>query len=797
MPTDSTISRDHVRLHEQQRAERNASNALLNLSRPTLSRPPFSRPTPAFDGPSDTRTRPRHHFRRGAISEASGRPYLPIVLPLAPGEQASSRQELRIRSSTINDIEIEIVPSSRQQQPANNPINRTELRQWRELADQIGRGLVNLNNLTPSIQERINEAASSLHNLRGTNHNRPTMEGSSRPGHRDTYRYGREGWWTVENQTAANQRPATIPGSSFAVPHSTLNLFQSVDLFAQPPPEPTALEVGILVGVRLDSYWQPLATLFHETVAALRRGCDVPRGRLFILSMELSRITQLRTIVDRELLNIPRHERGASRRGTSLHSNLTYSQELLEQEDRTVEEATPMAPDDDSSVSETDEPEGWRELDIVLDDDYPREVYFHIGSHEFTYPIEEVEGWMLDEQRRERRTTRTEQRSIPPSYLERQHEIHRSRSERPQILHTLTMPRPIRSIWLTNAIREYDHYEDEAEDDAYYVEEQDGDYDDDDDDYTNGSEGDTPDREYEEEDEGDPTEEDLDHEGWGDPLPQDSQAAEQSNTSDGSDAQSQSADVPAPVIDLTGSPPSTGPNVYAYQFDRPGSPSPAESQPRSQNTSDESTPATVSSSTQEDVLMIQDVPELHRHPIHHWISDHAIFMFSCRGSIFEVTRQLQQAFNFTPPISPHMVGERLNGACAAQHRRFVSTFLPGEEGIYMRASRRLSLHQHDSANDDVYHGTQDIVDADSTSGDYVSPPLPASAPPYWDRRMDVLLLRELNRGRYEAMTFWLHHPREIGYSVSGFSREMQCFLRIRLAQVRYLTITDEELEMVW
>ena len=775
MPIDNTIFRDHVRLRERQRAERNASNTLLNLSFPVAG---------TLDGPSDTSTRPRHHFRRGAISEASGRPILPAVDARGP----APRQQVRIRSRNINEIDITIVPSPRHHQLSTNSTDQTQADQWRGLADQIHRGLVNIN--SPRVQEQINRAVATLHSSPNAVPTHSVMETSASARDRDTHRYGREGWWTVEHESAASHRPATIPGSNFAVPHSTLNLFQSVDLFAPLAPRPTVRESICAFNHQVDLYFQHLEGLFNNVVAARRTGRAVPSGKLFIVSMELSRVKQLRSILDqesRQFLQAEREAHTARQRGRR-NAEAGSSEECL-----THEQSPDIESDDDSTISEMDEPEGWTDLDFVLDDDYPREVCFHIGSRQLTFPIEDVEDWMMDGRRRQRRTPRTMQVTSQPPWPGTARGPARRDGRR--ILHTLAMPETLPAPWLDNAWHGYGdldneegvhlfaggdgdipdtEYEDEYEDE--YEGEYEGEYE----------------EEYEEEDNGDETGEDLNHEGWGNLAPQDSQAAEQirpdAEADAEDDAQSQGTPSHVPLVDLTGSPPPPAPNAHVPLIALTTPSTPATWQTISRNTSDESNPATVTSSERED----QQGPD-RPHPVHGWTVDHSLFMFSCRGNIFDVTRQLQHAFGFDPELSPHMVGERLNGECAARHRGFIVTFLPGEEGTNMRASRREFLHlrlRHFS-NEDVYHGTQDIVEGNLGGEDYERPPLPAMAPDCWDRALDICLLQDLHRGGFDFESFWNRHREALGGT--PLSAALRGFLGVRLAQVRYLGITEEEL----
>jgi hypothetical protein len=776
MPTPSTSTRDPLHFLLDQYAQ--AIPPRPRLFQPTLPISSF------FDGPSETRARPRHHFRRGAISEASGPPNLFGALT----GQINIHQELRIRSITANEIEVTIIPTSGRPQLTNPQISSTQLQRFQELADQIHRGLVDINN--PSVQRRITTAAASLPQLIGATRDRSTMESGSGRRHHDTYRYGREGWGSAESGPDADQRPETMPGSTFAVPSSTLNLFQSVDLFALPEPGPTALESAIMMSVRVRIYCQRVENYFNQTVAARRRGCEEPRGKLFVLGMELSRLRQLRSILEDEYRRLDQAASDASRRRPTGERGRTDEQRRSS-EGGSVDQQPPYnGVDDASSESDIGEPEGWSNLDIALDGDYPQEVCFHIENHDVTFPIEEVEAWMMDERRRDRwRTT----------------EPHPVDEDDHRIRHTLAMPELARQPWLDNSIRTYEPWDDETDADELYPEyhqEEEGEDDGDEDEWYDRGDGDIPDTEYEVEDDDDDsvdTVENLDHEGWAEPGSQDQQPAEQIS---GGGVQSLDANrrgtgpnlsrhppptgsnPPPSVTDSTSPPPSTASSPDIPLIDLTNSPSPTESQNTSRNTSDESSALYVTSSETE----VEQ--EFHPpHPNHDWAFDHTLFMYSCRGNIFDVTRQVQRAFGFQPEVNPHMVGQRLNGEFAAQHRGFIRTFLPGEEGTNIRSLRRAFAHENQLSDDDVYHGTQNIAESDLESEAYSRPPLPAMMPACWDRRLDIYLLQDLNRGRFNCQDFWDRHHR---LGNLPLSTQPLGFLSIRLAQVRYLGISREE-----
>ncbi|KAF7508751.1 hypothetical protein GJ744_008998 [Endocarpon pusillum] len=48
------------------------------------------------------------------------------------------------------------------------------------------------------------------------------------------------------------------------------------------------------------------------------------------------------------------------------------------------------------------------------------------------------------------------------------------------------------------------------------------------------------------------------------------------------------------------------------------------------------------------------------HPIYDWMPTHSLFAFPCRGSLFQVAQQVQQAFGFQPSLNVDMIAQRLN-----------------------------------------------------------------------------------------------------------------------------------------
>ncbi|ERF68073.1 hypothetical protein EPUS_08509 [Endocarpon pusillum Z07020] len=440
-PRNDIIANDDLIFCTPQHGDTTTHNVSLNRTAPIFG---------TFDCPSESRARSRHHFRRGAISEASGQSFLPLV----DGEHAAAQTLLRIRSITDNEIEIIFVPPNHRQSHNSNSPSRIQIDRWRELADRIHRGLLNISNST--LQQQINVAVATLQSLTTNrpSQNRPAMEGNGRAGQstpfRNTFRFGREGWPTVDPEDSATARPATIPGSNFVVPDSTLNLFQSMDIFAPPPPRRSTMDHIRDVNVETARYLQHIRNMLNDTVAAVHGGRDVPPGRLFTLSMELSRVSQLMIILLSEFGETVRAQLAAAR---------DSSQDQSSNYDITEAALPTWTDDDDSSSSESGEPEGWANIDLAPDGDYPQEVCFHIGNQQFTFPMEVVENWMMNARNWDRLEARNAE------FIRRDFERFTETGTLESIAHRFARPDNVRSRRAIAREARYEDIDDSSEDD--------------------------------------------------------------------------------------------------------------------------------------------------------------------------------------------------------------------------------------------------------------------------------------------------------------------------------------------
>ncbi len=411
-----------------------------------------------FDRSSDNRSRPRYHFLKDNLSEPSELSPPPLV----DGKRAAAQTSLHITSITENEIKIIFVPPNNRQSPNNNSASpsRTQIDFWQDLRNQIHHGLlVNISN--PSVQQQVNVVIATLQTptTNPRSEKSSAMEHDVRTGqgnpHRDTYRYGREGWPIVDSEDPAAERPASIPGSSFRVPYSTLNLFQSVDLFAPPPPRRSALDQIIEVNVRTAGYLQYIRDVLNARVAAAHSGRHVAPGWLFALSMEASRVNQLMNILTMEYNETVRAQRAATR-STSNATGNEHTHERWSNDDIN-DSAQPTWTDDDSSDSESGEPEGWANLDFVFDGEFPHEVCFHIGTQQVTFPIEVVENWMMNA----RNWDRLESRNAEFSQRHPERGLETGRQER--IHHTFARPENVRSRWPIVPTTGYEDSDDTSE----------------------------------------------------------------------------------------------------------------------------------------------------------------------------------------------------------------------------------------------------------------------------------------------------------------------------------------------
>jgi hypothetical protein len=187
MSTNNTVFHSFYAYRASQGEQRNSHYA-------TLIQPLV---TPAtLEDPSQSRTRPRHHFRRGAISGSSGRSIFPVTNPA----QVLTQQETRIRAVTHNQIAVPIPPTAYSQQyNRQHTIPSASSTQWHsrtELADRIHRALVNISmDMTMSIsslQQQLNIVVAPLEDPT-TPLATATADNDATDQPRDTRRFGRAG----------------------------------------------------------------------------------------------------------------------------------------------------------------------------------------------------------------------------------------------------------------------------------------------------------------------------------------------------------------------------------------------------------------------------------------------------------------------------------------------------------------------------------------------------------------------------------------------------------------------------
>jgi len=161
------------------------------------------------------------------------------------------------------------------------------------------------------------------------------------------------------------------------------------------------------------------------------------------------------------------------------------------------------------------------------------------------------------------------------------------------------------------------------------------------------------------------------------------------------------------------------------------------------------------------------------------------YVWACRGTISEITEQVQVAFRFNPPVSERYIGTLLNGINATRHVKFLEKYLPGEKQTLQRAVSRSILHEIDFYDADVYTGGQglDVFQLDHSDANYPNPPLPPNAPNGWSRLDDAILLTFIEAG---PETFRSEYGRLV---YSDLDLE---FLAIRMAQCIHLDLSSLE-----
>lgn len=161
------------------------------------------------------------------------------------------------------------------------------------------------------------------------------------------------------------------------------------------------------------------------------------------------------------------------------------------------------------------------------------------------------------------------------------------------------------------------------------------------------------------------------------------------------------------------------------------------------------------------------------------------YVWACRGTVSEITEQVQVAFSSDPPVTEKYIGSLLNRTNAAEQLAFLEVYLPGETQSIQRAIARQVLHEIDHHDPDVYVGRQklDVHQFNDDTIGYPEPPLPPNSPHGWPRQDDAML-----------QTFVGTQP-EAFVSEYGrmFYRELDIeFLSIRMAQSIHLSLSLTE-----
>ena len=555
------------------------------------------------------------------------------------------------------------------------------------------------------------------------------------PPQTDRYRYGRDGW-PVEgpNESGGRQALITGSGSNFIVPQSTLNLFQSVDLFSPPR---HSRQIASSARQRLRARLitcrrncQLLTDHFSRAHGVLDGGQRLPNGRLFALSIQiieaLRREEQLR--LARQQLRELRYQ--------DIQLDWTGSDEESESGDG-----------QDEQVLITDNGD--------TDTEGAEEVCFHIGQDStaptLTYSMQEVEAWLRDEGR-QHRAAEARSRAMPFAMTEAQ--ISRALNPAVETETYLVQERegfeamaaagssiPGSLISLRTAARSGPRSELAVE--RYEIEEED-----------------------EEEDEEDEYEEDED-DAYEESSHQDDRSYEDGeNDGDGDEGRD-------PGFERGNSPSYGDPRAAdngTWELEDMRQPGRAWDPVAGQEV-DSQIPSNAAPRS--------------------WRVAYPYLMFSGRGTVSDVTRQLQETFLFDPPISNTWVGEQLNSEeVILQQLAYLNNYLPGESGTMDRAQARLNVLPLNVTVPDIHEGMGDWIDIDHTSEAYIQPVTPTDAPRDWSREMDAGLLRSMNRSSAIPGTFWVSSTTGDEAFLNGQPDE---FIARRRGQVWHMNISEEEM----
>ncbi|KAI9801246.1 MAG: hypothetical protein M1833_002816 [Piccolia ochrophora] len=173
-----------------------------------------------------------------------------------------------------------------------------------------------------------------------------------------------------------------------------------------------------------------------------------------------------------------------------------------------------------------------------------------------------------------------------------------------------------------------------------------------------------------------------------------------------------------------------------------------------------------------------------------WTCFDDMILWSYRGNVARVHAQLQRRYQFLPPISLEWVQQKLRETSNRQLEH-VRKYLPGEAGTIRRLRIRTAMLN--AGHDFFFQGTMRDDTPPPSDPTYEQPPLPQDVPKTWNRRCDVVLYIAICEGMHSTRALQLLRAWRPAY----VKRLKQRWLEVRISQIEYLGITNEELELGW
>ena len=152
-----------------------------------------------------------------------------------------------------------------------------------------------------------------------------------------------------------------------------------------------------------------------------------------------------------------------------------------------------------------------------------------------------------------------------------------------------------------------------------------------------------------------------------------------------------------------------------------------------------------------------------------------MLLWSFRGNAAAVQAQIQERYQFSPPLSVQWARLRLKDT-AFQQLQYLQKFLPGEAGTINRVKIRATVL---NGGHDFFHEgpTEDDTPKPGSPG-YIQAPLPPGGPEKWRRDWDVILCQAVLDGESPADVLRLLRKTQLS-DLQGLTRS---WLELRMAQ---------------